>query len=100
MFSKAWFTATIERVISTGAAALLGVITGDGVTDNVDLNTKAYVTVVGVAMLVSFLKAIVASKTGDSASPSFANEVLEGEVVRTQTPPADPGITGTDPNLR
>lgn len=100
MFSKAWFTATLERVISTAAAAWLGVLTGEGLTDNVDLTVEATVTVVGVAALVSFLKAIVASKTGDSASPSFANEVLEGEVIRTQTPPADPGITGTDPNLR
>lgn len=86
MFSKAWLTATIERVISTGAAALLGVLTGDGVTDDVDLNTKAYVTVVGVAMLVSFLKAIIAANTGDSASPSFANEVLEGENINVAKP--------------
>lgn len=86
MFSKAWAKATFERVISTGAAALLGVLTGDGVTDNVDLNTKAYVTVVGVAMLVSLLKAVIASGTGDSASPSFANEILAGEQVNVARP--------------
>ena len=33
-------------------------LTGDGATDNVDLNAKVYVSVVGVAMLVSFLKAV------------------------------------------
>lgn len=86
MFSKAWAKATFERVISTGAAALLGVLTGDGATDNTDLNAKVYVSVVGVAMLVSLLKAVIASNTGDSASPSFANEVLAEETAPIAAP--------------
>ena len=80
MFSRAWWTATAERVLSTGAAALLALLTASGVTDVTHLDASAIATVTGTAMLVSFLKAMIASKTGDSEAPSFANEVFASDV--------------------
>lgn len=70
MWTKLFWKDTAERVVSTAAQAAIGLLTVDGFdVANFDLETGA--AVVGVAALVSFLKALVADRfVGDAVSPA------------------------------
>lgn len=67
IWTKAFWKDAIERVVSTAAQAAVGVLTADGF-NLVEFDLKAGASVVGVAALVSLLKALV------------ANEYVEGTV--------------------
>lgn len=71
MFTKLFWKDTAERVVSTAAQAAIGVLTADGVLGVADVDFEAGASIVALAALVSFLKAIVAGKTTDeSVSPA------------------------------
>lgn len=67
IWTKAFWKDTVERVVSTAAQVAIGVVTADGF-DLVNFDLKAAASVIGVAALASFLKALV------------ANEYVEGTI--------------------
>lgn len=71
MFTKLFWRDTAERVVSTAAQAAIAVLTADGVVGVADVDFEAGASIVALAALVSFLKAIVAGKaTDESVSPA------------------------------
>lgn len=75
LWTGAFWRDTTERVIVTGAEALLAVITVDGF-NLVNFDFTAGAVAVGVAAAASFLKAVIAGGTvQDTVSPaSFVKE--------------------------
>lgn len=67
MFTKLFWKDTVERVVSTSAQTAIAVLTADGVVGVADVDFEAGASIVALAALVSFLKAIVAGKATDSA---------------------------------
>lgn len=65
MFSKKFWVDTVERVIRTGAQALLATLT----TTTVDWGQKLQIT--GIAMIAALLTAVVASGAGSKEDASF-----------------------------
>ena len=73
MFTKLFCKDTTERVISTAAQAAIGVLTADGVLGVGDVDFNAGASIVGLAALVSLLKALVAGKATANSSVSPAS---------------------------
>jgi hypothetical protein len=74
MFTKLFWKDTVERVVSTAAQAGIALLTVDGF-DVANFDVESGLAVVGVAALVSFLKALVAGKVTDSTvSPASLAE--------------------------
>lgn len=73
MFTKRFWRDTAERVIASAAGGALTPLVLDGVNVLDHPNWKTYVGAAATTGLVSFLKAIVASRTGDSQSASLAD---------------------------
>ena len=74
MFTKLFWKDTAERVISTAAQAAIALLTVDGF-DVANFDVEQGAAVVGVAALVSLLKALVAGKvTGSTVSPASLAE--------------------------
>lgn len=72
MFTKLFWKDTVERVVSTGAQAAIALLTVDGFDlANFDLEQGA--AVVGIAALVSLLKALVAGKVTPASDVSPAS---------------------------
>lgn len=65
MFTRLFWKDTAERVISTAAQAAIGVLTADAVIGVADVDFEAGASIVALAALVSFLKALVAGRTTD-----------------------------------
>lgn len=70
MYSKQFWKATAERVISTAAQALLALLVVDGF-NIADLAGAATWSVVGLAALASVLKSVIAG--AGSGNPSVGN---------------------------
>jgi len=75
MLTKAFWTATAERVIASFAGAVIAILTADGF-DVLSADWGGILTGGGIAALVSLLKALVASRVGDNPGPSLANETV------------------------
>lgn len=74
MFTKLFWKDTAERVISTAAQAAIALLTVDGF-DVANFDVEQGAAVVGVAALVSLLKALVAGKvTNSNVSPASLAE--------------------------
>lgn len=87
-WSGAYFQDLIERVVATGIAALLALITADS-TGVVVGSGEQYLTLIGIPMLVSLLKGLLVNLP-DTALPSAS---LVG-VSSTKTTKANPGEAG------
>jgi hypothetical protein len=74
MFTLTFWKRTCERAIATAAEAALAVLTVDGVVQSIDLDVAHIASIAGLSALAAVLKGLVASQTGDSASPSFVDE--------------------------
>lgn len=73
MLNRAFWTATLERIVATVAGAVLAVLTADGF-DLLTADWRGVLSTAGLAGLVSLLKALIASRVGDNPGPSLANE--------------------------
>jgi hypothetical protein len=73
MLNRAFWTATLERVLASIAGAVLALLTADGF-DLLTADWRAVLSTAGLAGLASLLKALIASKVGDNPGPSLANE--------------------------
>lgn len=70
MYSALFWKDTFERMIVTAAEVLIALLTVDGF-NLIGLDWVATASAVGVAVVLCFLKAIVAVQaTGDSVSPA------------------------------
>ena len=76
VWDKSFWKATAERVISTVAAALLGVVTVDGLLA-ANFDWKANILLVVVPGVGSFLKCIIAN-TGGTPGPSIGGQETLG----------------------
>lgn len=74
MFTLAFWKRTTERAIATAAEAALAVLTVDGVVQSIDLDLAHIASISGLSAVAAVLKALIASQTGNSASPSFVDE--------------------------
>lgn len=71
MFTRLFWKDTAERVLSTAAQAAIGILTADGVLGVADVDFEAGASIVALAALVSFLKALVAGRGVDhTVSPA------------------------------
>ena len=96
MFSKSFWRATAERTISTAAQAALAMLGADGL-GVIDVDWGQVGSVSGLAAVLAVLKALAASQTGSSDSPSLGGgEVLETERQDESVQPAIPGTTLPD----
>ena len=74
IFTKAFWADAFERAASTGAQAVLTVLSLDGtnlIAANFDV--KLALATFGLGALFAILKALVASKTGNNETASFVN---------------------------
>lgn len=78
MFSKIFLIDALERAISTAAQFALGVIgLSDSVIGVINQNAtwQLILAAAGTGFVLSFLKALAASRVGHEDSASFAEEV-------------------------
>lgn len=81
MFTKTFWSDAIERVVATMSQTLLALLTVDGVATKVNLDIKDILYTAGLAGVISFLKCIVALKSGgNSASFTIENVKQKGTV--------------------
>lgn len=74
MFTLAFWKDAIERAISTGAQAVLTVLSLDGINFIVmDFNPVTALAAFGFGALYAILKALVAARTGSNATASFTD---------------------------
>lgn len=71
MFTLRFWKQTAERAVATAAESVLAVLTVDGVVQSFDLDVIHVASIAGLSALAAVLKALVASQTGSSESPSF-----------------------------
>lgn len=69
IFSKAFWKDAIERVVSTAAGAAITVATADQL-GQLHAHPSLILTLIGVPALVSFLKALAATKVDSTVSPA------------------------------
>lgn len=74
MFTLRFWKQTAERAIATAAESVLAVITVDGVVESINLDPVHIASIAGLSALAAVLKALMASQTGSSDSPSFVND--------------------------
>lgn len=75
MFTKRFLKDATERAIATFAQAVLAVVSADGL-DILNLNWEQVLSVGLLALVLSVLKSIVATQTGDSQSASLVGSDL------------------------
>lgn len=81
MYSKIFWADTMERVVATISQTLLALLTVDGVATSVHLNISDILYTAGLAGVISFLKCIVALKSGgNSASFTVENIKQKGTI--------------------
>lgn len=68
--SRAYWIDLTERVVTSGAGALLAFLGGD-LADLWSVNWRAATGVAGAAALVSLCKALIAAKVGDSGTAAL-----------------------------
>ncbi|MEV0608144.1 holin [Polymorphospora rubra] len=70
MFTKSFWSQTLERALKTFAQAAVALLSGDGLgLVNVDWGTTA--SVAGLAALISILSSVASAGVGRSDSPSL-----------------------------
>lgn len=75
MFTKRFVKDAAERAIATMAQTLLAVLTVDGLGATIDW--EHILTVALVAGLLSVLKSLIATQTGDSRSASLVGSQID-----------------------
>lgn len=83
MFTRAFWKDAAERAVATAAESAVAVLGIDGL-GLLDVGWTEVGSVAGLAGLVAVLKAIIASRTGDSRSASFVD--APAGLVDTRTP--------------
>lgn len=80
MFTALFWKDTFERMITTAAQVLIALMTVDGF-NLIGLDWVATASTVGIAVILSFLKAVVAVQaTGDSVSPASLASDRDGRL--------------------
>jgi hypothetical protein len=76
VFTKQFLTDAAERAIATFAQAVLAVLSADGLSI-LTVQWDQVLSVGALALVLSVLKSIVATRTGDSQSASLVGSELE-----------------------